>query len=59
MEEEKVEKDEGQFTKKYQQQQLDFQAVTGPQEFTRASVLHAVVKLIVTNNQVSFYIAVH
>jgi hypothetical protein len=53
MEEEKVEKDEGQLTKK-QQQQLDFKAVTGPQEFTRASVLHAVVKLIATNDQVSF-----
>ena len=35
------------------QQQLQFQSVTVPGEFTRAAVLHAVTKLIATNNQVS------
>lgn len=38
---------------KQQQQQLDFKKLTGPREFTRDGVLHAVAKLIVTNNQVS------
>ena len=36
------------------QQQLDFQMVTGPQEFMREGVLHAVAKLIATSNQVSY-----
>ena len=53
MEEEKEAKARGQLTKKQQQQQLDFKTVTGPQEFTRASVLHTITKLIATNNQVS------
>src|SRR5271155_3661964 len=38
---------------KGKQQQLAFKTVTGPREFTRAGVLHAVTKLIATNNQVS------
>jgi hypothetical protein len=49
MEESKAEK-AGQLTT---QQQLQFQSVTGPREFTRAAVLHAVTKLIATNDQVS------
>lgn len=53
MEEEKEAEKRGRLTKKQQQQQLSFQTVTGPCEFTRASVLHAVTKLIATNNQVS------
>ena len=53
MEEEKEAGKQGQLTKKQQQQQLSFQTVTGPREFTRAGVLHAVTKLIATNNQVS------
>jgi hypothetical protein len=40
-------------TKKKIQQGLDFENVTGPREFTRAGVLHAVAKLIASNNQVS------
>ena len=40
-------------TLKGKQQQLSFKAVTGPCEFTRAAVLHAVTRLIATNNQVS------
>jgi len=52
MEEEKAEEERGRSTKK-QQQQLDFKAVTGPREFTRAGVLHAVARLIATNDQVS------
>ena len=42
----------GQPTKKEMQQQLDFQKMMGPREFTRAGVLHAVAMLIATNNQV-------
>jgi hypothetical protein len=38
---------------KGKQQLLDFKAVTGPREFTRANVLQAVANLIATNNQVS------
>jgi hypothetical protein len=53
MEEEKEAEKRGQLTQKQQQQQLSFQTVTGPHEFTRAAVLHAVTKLIATNNQVS------
>jgi hypothetical protein len=53
MEEEKEAKKQGRLTKKQQQQQLDFKTVTGPREFTRAAVLHAVTKLIATNNEVS------
>jgi len=53
MEEEKEAEKQGRLTQKQQQQQLSFQTVTGPREFTRASVLHAVTKLIATNNQVS------
>jgi len=53
MEEDKAEEERGRSTRKKQQQQLDFKGVTGPQEFTRAGALHAVVKLIATNNQVS------
>ena len=48
MEESKAEKP-GQPTT---QQQLQFQSVTGPREFTRVAVLHAVTKLIATNDQV-------
>jgi len=53
MEEEREAKDQGRLTKKQQQQLLDFKAVTGPCEFTRERALHAVTKLIATNNQVS------
>ena len=53
MEEDKEAKEQGRLTKKQQQQQLDFKTVTGPCEFTREAVLHAVTKLIATNNQVS------
>jgi hypothetical protein len=35
------------------QQQLGFEPMIGPREFTRAGTLHAVAKLIATNNQVS------
>lgn len=35
-----------------QQQLLDYTKVTGPREFTRDGVLHAVAKLIATDNQV-------
>ena len=52
MEEEKEAELRGRTTKK-QQQLLDFKSVTGPQEFTREGVLHAVAKLIATNDQVS------
>ena len=52
MEEEKDARARGQLTKK-EQQQLAFQTVTGPREFTRARTLHAVTKLIATNDQVS------
>jgi hypothetical protein len=41
-------------TKKEGQQQLEFKTMVGPHEFTRAGTLHAVAKLIATNNQVSF-----
>jgi hypothetical protein len=53
MEEEKDVAKLGQRTQKKVQQILDFEAVTGPREFTREGVLHAVANLIVTNNQVS------
>ncbi|KAF8958256.1 hypothetical protein BDZ97DRAFT_1668770, partial [Flammula alnicola] len=51
MEEEKEAAARGRLTKKQRQQQLDFKTVTGPREFTRAGTLHAVTKLIATNNQ--------
>ncbi|KAF8952934.1 hypothetical protein BDZ97DRAFT_1648286, partial [Flammula alnicola] len=51
MEDEKEAEKRGQLTKKKQQQLLDFKTVTGPREFTRAGILHAVAKLIATNNQ--------
>jgi hypothetical protein len=53
MEEEKEAEKQCRLTKKQQQQTLDFKTVMGPREFTRAAVLHAVMKLIATNNQVS------
>jgi len=52
MEEEKEAEARGQLTKKQQQQKLDFKTVTGPLEFTRAGILHAVTVLIATNYQV-------
>jgi len=52
MEEEKEEQERGQSTKKQMQQKLDFKTMMGPCEFTRSGVVHAVVKLIVMNNQV-------
>jgi hypothetical protein len=52
MEEEKEDEKRGRLTKKQRQQQLDFKTVTGPREFTRAGVLDAVTRLIVTNNLV-------
>jgi len=42
-------------TKNEVQQTLNFTAVTGPCEFTRAATLHAVSKLIATDNQVSHW----
>lgn len=53
MEEDKDEEKQGRMTKKQRQQQLGFEAVTGPREFTREGILEAVAKLIATNNQVS------
>ncbi|KAF8797345.1 hypothetical protein BYT27DRAFT_7125849 [Phlegmacium glaucopus] len=50
MEEEK-EQERGRSTKKQMQQKLDFKMMIGPREFTRSGVLHAVAKLVVTNNQ--------
>lgn len=52
MEEEKEAELRGRMTKK-QQQLLDFKLVTGPREFMREGILHAVAKLIATNDQVS------
>jgi hypothetical protein len=43
----------GEPTTKKQQQQLQFLTVTGTREFTRAGTLHAITKLIATNNQVN------
>lgn len=54
MEEEKGAEKRGRLTKKQQQQQLDFKTVTGPREFTRVGVLHAVTQLIATNNEASY-----
>ncbi|KAF8198601.1 hypothetical protein BJ912DRAFT_801757, partial [Pholiota molesta] len=51
MEEEKEAAKRGKPTMKQQQQQLQFKAVTGPREFTRMGILHAVGSLIATNNQ--------
>jgi hypothetical protein len=53
MEDEKEAEKRGRMSKKAKQQHLDFKTVTGPREFTRAGVLHAVANLIATNNQVS------
>jgi len=50
---EKVAKELGSVMKKQKQLELDFKAVTHAREFTRANTLHAVVKLIATNHQVS------
>lgn len=52
MEKEKEEEETSQSTKKQMQQTLDFKTMTGPREFTRSGVLHAVAKFIATNNQV-------
>ncbi len=52
MEEAKEEAKRGRKTKKKQQQQLQYEAVVGPREFTRAATLHAVAKHIATDNQV-------
>jgi len=49
MEEEKEAEKQGRLTQEQQQKKLSFQTVTGPREFTRAGVLHAVTKLIATN----------
>ena len=54
MEEEKEAQAQGRLTKKQQQQKLDFKNVTGPLEFTREGILHAVTVLIATNYQVNF-----
>ena len=53
MEADKEAAKQGRMMKKKEQQILDFETVTGPREFTRAGVLHAVANLIATNNQVS------
>ncbi len=52
MEEAKELEKQGRKTKKQTQQQLKYEAVVGPREFNRAGTLHAVAKLIATNNQV-------
>ena len=49
----KEDKKSGRLMKKQEQQLLDFEIVTGSWEFTQTATLDAVVKLIVTNNQVS------
>jgi hypothetical protein len=59
MEEEKEAIEKGRLTKKQQQQQLEFQTVTGPRKFTREAALHAVTKLIATNNEVSLSLMFH
>src|SRR5271163_3536500 len=51
MEEEKEAERRGRLSNKARQQQLDFNMVTAPSEFTRAGVLHAVANLIAINNQ--------
>jgi hypothetical protein len=48
--EERVQKDKNEV-----QQTLNFTAFVGPREFTRADTLHAVSKLIATDNQVSHW----
>ena len=53
MEEEKEPKARDQRAKSGQQQ-LDFQVVSGPREFTQSGTLQAVTTLIASNNQVSF-----
>jgi len=53
MEEENDAKKNGRTNNKKIQQNLQFETVTGPREFTRAGILQAVTKLIATNNQVS------
>jgi len=53
MEEEKEAEKRGRLMQKQQQQQLSFQTVTGPCEFTRAAVLHTVTKLIAINHQIN------
>jgi hypothetical protein len=53
MEEEKEAAKRGKPMKKQQQQELQFKSVTGPRNFTRTGILHAVASLIATNNQVS------
>jgi hypothetical protein len=52
MEEEKELAEQGRKTKKQAQQLLAFESVVGPREFTRGGTLHAMAKLISTNNQV-------
>jgi hypothetical protein len=54
MEEEKEAEKRGRMTKKQAQQLLDFKSVVGPREFNRAATLHAVAKLIATNDQVCY-----
>ena len=44
---------------KNRQQQLNFEVVTGPREFTRSGTLQAVTTLITSNNQVSFNMIYH
>jgi hypothetical protein len=51
MQAEKELKEEG-LTSRKLQQSLDFMKVTGPRKFTQAGVLHAVAKLIASNNEV-------
>ena len=52
MEEEKELAEQGRKTKNQAQQLLTFESVVDPREFTRDGTLHAVAKLISTNNQV-------
>lgn len=52
MEAEKEAAERGRTTKKKWQQTLAFDGVVAPSEFTREGILHAVAKLIATNDQV-------
>ena len=47
----------GQDAKEQGQQKLGFMPIIGPREFTRATTLDAITKLIATNNQVSLQVS--
>jgi hypothetical protein len=54
MEEEKEAEKRAWMTKKQAQQLLDLKSIVGLSEFNRAVTLHAVAKLIATNDQVCY-----